>query len=263
MDVKSGPQTSVRRSVNTRIEDQNRAYYDAEAAVYDDNRYGSLKGQRLSKFHVRVIKQSLGPHLAGGAKVLEVGCGTGRLLAALSTYEPKLYGIDASRGMLEIARQRLASRRIDAELCEGNAAALPYEDGYFDAVYSILVINLIPTYEAVLREIARVLKPGGTLLFNIPNLASVYLPGGIYVNLRQRTVTSNRAGHRYSHWFLPGEWKGALARSGLKYTMVLGQPPHVTLVNDARPLSGGWLSMALAKSIYISATHRDGQLRTT
>jgi len=105
---------------------------------------------------------------AAGAEVLDVGSGTGTLAIALLRRWPhhRVTGIDPAGGMLEIARraadERLsesAARRFRAEVAA--AERLPFDDGSFDVAMSSFVLQLVDDRAAALREIGRVLRPGG------------------------------------------------------------------------------------------------------
>jgi SAM-dependent methyltransferase len=90
--------------------------------------------------------------------VLDVGCGTGVLAAALAErWSAKVWGVDATEEMLEVARGRVPSgvglKRADAE-------ALPFRDGWFERVVARLVLHLVDRPRA-LAEVARVLSGGG------------------------------------------------------------------------------------------------------
>lgn len=110
--------------------------------------------------------------LAAGAEpaLLDVGTGTGTLaIAALERWPDLLVtGVDPSTGMLELARRaaedRLAPHRHARYGTQvGWADELPFEDGAFDLAVSSFVLQLVPNRTAALREIRRVLKPGGAL----------------------------------------------------------------------------------------------------
>jgi ubiquinone/menaquinone biosynthesis C-methylase UbiE len=212
----------------------------------------------VESFHTRVLDRLLTEELPENAAVLEMGCGTGRLLHHLAPKQLQLYGIDMSSGMLSVARQRLGEEEDGAQLKEASVTDVPFDDDTFDGAYSILVVNLIPDFPKMFQEAARVLKPGGLFVFNVPNLASIYFPGGLYVNARGKTVGSNEVGHRYSHWFTPSEWKAALADAGLTVEKVLGQPPHLRLVDNASPLNAAGMGLLFSKSVYIQARRSAG-----
>ncbi len=99
-----------------------------------------------------------------GMAILDVGCGTGLHLELYRKYRCALYGIDASPAMLQIARQRLGD---GAKLHLGTASEMPYEDRSFDLVIAMLALHEMNpvTRSGVIREMKRVLKPGGRILF--------------------------------------------------------------------------------------------------
>jgi ubiquinone/menaquinone biosynthesis C-methylase UbiE len=92
-----------------------------------------------------------------GRRVLDVGCGTGRLSLALTERGAKVWGVDTSAEMLEQARAA-AGRRVG--LKRGSAEELPFKDGWFDRAVLRLVVHLVDRGRA-LPELARVLAPGG------------------------------------------------------------------------------------------------------
>jgi len=95
-----------------------------------------------------------------GRRVLDVGCGTGALAAALADRAgAKVWGVEPSAEMREVARARLP-RTVGVRA--GTAEALPFRDGWFDAVVFSLVVHLIDRPRAFV-EAARVLRPGGSV----------------------------------------------------------------------------------------------------
>jgi SAM-dependent methyltransferase len=108
---------------------------------------------------------------AGARTILDVGCGTGALLAAVVTRWPQVraIGVDVSAGMLDVARRELgalpgaAAARID--LRQGPADRLPVEDGSTDVVTSAFVYQLVPSRYRALLDARRALRAGGMLAF--------------------------------------------------------------------------------------------------
>lgn len=96
-------------------------------------------------------------------RVLEVAVGTGRSLPYYSR-DVSLVGIDLSPEMLAIARTRAAEARVDADLRQGDAEALPFEDSSFDTVVCALALCSIPRPQVALGEMARVVAPGGSVV---------------------------------------------------------------------------------------------------
>jgi phosphatidylethanolamine/phosphatidyl-N-methylethanolamine N-methyltransferase len=98
-------------------------------------------------------------------RVLEVGVGTG---LSLPDYEEHLeiVGIDLSPEMLEKARERVATQGLEhvTGLHEMDAADLRFPDAAFDTVVAMYVMTVVPEPEAVMRELARVTKPGGEVM---------------------------------------------------------------------------------------------------
>jgi ubiquinone/menaquinone biosynthesis C-methylase UbiE len=98
-----------------------------------------------------------------GKRVLEVGCGTGSLLSEMLRRGYKAYGIDASLPMLKQAQRKLAKQNQSLRVFQAHAEALPFPDQSFETVISTFPTNYI-TKPTVLKEINRVLYPGGRLL---------------------------------------------------------------------------------------------------
>jgi len=150
--------------------------------------------------HQRLItKVELLPH----ANILDLGCGTGRLLDRLATQFPEITatGLDLSPQMLRIARQNNRHRPRLIYL-EGNAENLPFAEGQFDAVFNTISFLHYPQPEQVLTEVARVLSPGGKfylvdITFNnsSPCQITPHSPTGIrFYSQKQREEMGNKAG---------------------------------------------------------------------
>ena len=97
----------------------------------------------------------------GGARVLDVGCGTGALTAVLvqRSGATKVAGIEPEPGLLEVCRSRLP----DADIRQGPAERLPWPDASFDAALAQLVLSFVTDPAQVAREMQRVVRPGGTV----------------------------------------------------------------------------------------------------
>jgi ubiquinone/menaquinone biosynthesis C-methylase UbiE len=98
--------------------------------------------------------------------VLELGCGGG---INMEFYDPalvtRLSGIDPSPKLLEMSRAAAAARGIAADIQGGVGEAIPFADARFDTVVTTFTLCSVQEQAAVLREIRRVLKPGGAALF--------------------------------------------------------------------------------------------------
>jgi len=93
----------------------------------------------------------------------DLGCGTGQISEALAPFVRRVVAVDRSRAMLKAARQRLADHP-NVELRHGELETLPIDDATLDAAALGLVLVHLPDPAAVVREAARVLRPGGRIL---------------------------------------------------------------------------------------------------
>jgi len=112
-----------------------------------------------------------------GARALDVACGTGDIAFALADRGARVIGLDVTHRMLQLARRK----RPHAALVTGDMMALPFGDAQFDIVTTGYGIRNVPVIDLAIAEIARVLRPGGTLLsldFNRPVNALVR---GVYL----------------------------------------------------------------------------------
>jgi len=103
------------------------------------------------------------------SRVLDIGCGFGGLTRAVAEYLGihEAHGVDVDAAALEEARDKdVATQHLDIR--EGK---LPYPDGSLDLAMSFGVLDYLPDFDPMLREIYRVLRPGGYALISLPNLA--------------------------------------------------------------------------------------------
>ena len=115
--------------------------------------------------------------------ILDVGTGTGRFPVALladERFEGQVWGLDISLGMLRRARARLARFGDRYILIWQDADSLPFPDEAFDAVVCLETVEFTPRPLRTLSELARVLRPGGVLLFSNRIGRSRWFPGRTY-----------------------------------------------------------------------------------
>jgi SAM-dependent methyltransferase len=107
-----------------------------------------------------VARLGLGP----SDSVLDVACGTGNVTLPAARTGARVTGLDIAPNLLETGRRYAAAESLDVRFDEGNAEALPYGDGAFDAVLSMFGAMFSPRPERVARELLRVVRPGGRII---------------------------------------------------------------------------------------------------
>ncbi len=141
-------------------------YHDWEASTYDEKWSISYDDRCISYARDRFA------HIAGEdgwpyGRALELGSGTGFFLLNLMQAGVMDDGhvTDLSPGMVEVARRNAAGLGFDVEGRVADAESIPYDDDSFDLVVGHAVLHHIPDVEQALREVLRVLRPGGRFVF--------------------------------------------------------------------------------------------------
>ena len=101
---------------------------------------------------------------AAGKRVLDIGCGNGYVLSRYARRGAAVAGIDLTETALDLSRRRFALEGLAGEFRRTDGDAIPYPDASFDIVCSMGVLHHIEDPRPMLREAARVLKPGGELI---------------------------------------------------------------------------------------------------
>ena len=141
-------------------------YYEEYFEVED--RHWWFAGRR--RIFLRLLDRHLGPAEGRPRRVLDAGCGTGTMLRHLARYgEPE--GMDADARAVELCHQRGLDR---VRLVE--SPPLPWEDGTFDLVTALDVVEHADDDRALLRELARVTRPGGLVLVSVPAFTWLWGP---------------------------------------------------------------------------------------
>jgi SAM-dependent methyltransferase len=99
-------------------------------------------------------------HVTRGVRLLDAGCGAGLAALLASLRGASVSALDASPGLLAVARARLP----EADVREGDLEALPFDDGSFDAVVAVNSVFYAADMAAALRELVRVVRPGGRVV---------------------------------------------------------------------------------------------------
>ena len=134
-------------------------------------------------------------------EVVDVGCGTGILsLIALAKGAAKMSCVDMSTLMLEKCRKKLATEGYSEDLVsfhEGDAERLPFDDDTYDVVFLNMVLGMVPNQQAAIKELTRILRPGGTIALSAHGPAH-------YMEAVEAVVKSMNMryflGHRFEFW---------------------------------------------------------------
>lgn len=152
--------------------------YASDADQYDKVRLLDKRGQIVSNHDVRLFEQML-PVEPGNMRVVEIGAGTGRFTLPALARNYHITATDVNQSMLELLSGKVAEKgwsdrcKIQTE----DIFNLSFEDNSIDYLFCLHVIPRFATLEdqdAAIREMVRVLKPGGRLLFNYNNRSSFY-----------------------------------------------------------------------------------------
>lgn len=121
-----------------------------------------LSGNTDARWRRLVARQLQSSLTARGACALDVACGTGDLsLAIAGATGAQVFGTDFCRPMLEIAARKADTRGFKIPFVEGDALSLPFADETFDAVSIAFGLRNLANVEGGLKELLRILKPGG------------------------------------------------------------------------------------------------------
>lgn len=146
------------------------AYTNSQAAQYDHLRFDSPAGRLIHQRELSLLLRFLRRH--EGADILEVGCGTGRLLMAAREMGYAVNGVDGSQHMLDQLRAKVSGNWPDLSVELASAHALPYETESFEFVYCVRLLNQTESVDyalSVVEEMCRITKAGGFVLIEFVN----------------------------------------------------------------------------------------------
>ncbi|MCW3040383.1 MAG: Methyltransferase type 11, partial [Solirubrobacterales bacterium] len=148
------------------IRDVNTRYHDGAAAGYD-SKWGIDFGEIGRKQVLQKVRKALGKDLGVFDRSLEIGAGTGYFTLNMMQAGVVRSAVcsDISAGMLQTLAGNAERLGLDVETQVADAEALPFEDASFDLVLGHAVLHHLPDLDQAFREFARVLKPGGKLMF--------------------------------------------------------------------------------------------------
>lgn len=197
--------------------------YEAFAEAYSRHNESSL----LNAWYERPAMLDLAGDV-DGHRVLDAGCGSGPLTAALHAKGASVTAFDRSPAMIKLAHQRLGE---DANLRVADLGGpLPFADAAFDDVTASLVVHYLPDWAAPLAELRRVLRPGGRLILSVPR-PSAYLvnyPDSDYFAVTQYSETFSFADGEgtLTYWHRPlHAMTDAFTAAGFRIRAI-SEPPY-------------------------------------
>lgn len=103
-------------------------------------------------------------HISPGTRLLDIACGAGQLTIPAARKGIQATGLDLADNLVQQARRRAADEGLKVEILQGDAEALPFSDGSFDVVMSLIGSMFAPRPELVMSEMVRVCRPGGKII---------------------------------------------------------------------------------------------------
>lgn len=197
-------------------------HYDSFAENYSTENESSL----FNAYYERPAMIDLAGNV-NGRRVLDAGCGSGPLSAALRAKGAIVTGFDSSPAMVKLARRRLGE---DAELHVADLGQpLPFADGAFDDVVASLVLHYLRDWAAPLAELRRVLKPGGRLILSVnhPIVYKLVDPSADYFAITKQSdeFTFNGQSAVLTYWHRPlHAMTDAFTEAGFRIS-IISEPP--------------------------------------
>jgi ubiquinone/menaquinone biosynthesis C-methylase UbiE len=150
------------------------SYYRKDRIVnkYEKKRFSSKGGRFIDISEKRIIIDLLEEDKTK-KNILEVGAGTGRFSLLLAKRGNKVTSLDQSEDMLNQIKQKGKEREIEISLVKGDAFKLPFKNNTFDACISIRVLWHFENPEEIIKEMERVTKKDGLIIFDLLNKKSI------------------------------------------------------------------------------------------
>lgn len=200
-------------------ETANPDFYDADSATYDETRWKTSAGAFTNAIQQRIFAELTSDWRE--RNVLEVGPGTARFTVPLARSQNNITLVDVSKGMLASAVEKLEQaglRSRVSDCIEASIYDLPIESAAFDHAVCLNVLSHLEDGARAVESLARVVKPGGTVVLNYPNLVSYYWPAARRINARSHAVGLEV----FSRWARPEEVDSWIADAGLELVRRVG-----------------------------------------
>jgi ubiquinone/menaquinone biosynthesis C-methylase UbiE len=186
-----------------------------------------------------------------GDKILDFGCGNGRLLELFAGKKIVYKGVDISQNLLELAKKKYPENKKDFIRISSDELSLPFSDKNFNSVYSVATFHHLPgkTYrKRVVRELYRVMKPEGWIIITVWNLWQKKYRRHLYKNWLKKlggrskmdwndcrinfTDNTGKVFARYHHAFTKKELMGLFREAGFNIIEVKTVGGNIVLVGQ-------------------------------
>jgi len=164
--------------------------------------------------------------------VLDVGCNAGTQCAVWAERGHRVHGLDINKPLLDLARERASAKEYSIDFRLGSATALPWPDQSMDVCIALELLEHVANWQECLRELKRVLRPGGVVFVTTTNalcpkqsefnlVGYSWYPGFLKRHYERLAITTRPELANYAkfpavHWFTPYGLKAEFARDGFK-----------------------------------------------
>ena len=158
--------------------------YEKEAAIYDKERSSTFEGRVVDHLQRKFVLKQIRKN--NSKKILEAGCGTGRILSFLAQKNLRCFGIDPSKNMLAQFKKKIRKNKLKITLKEGSIEKIPFKPNTFDLTYTIHVLMHMPDYKKAFKDMYRVTKKGGIVIADFPNKDSPWTKLSLFFNPKKK-----------------------------------------------------------------------------
>jgi SAM-dependent methyltransferase len=244
---------SIGMSGNAELKERVREFWQQHpcGTKFSDAEMGSrefferVEAHRYEKeWHIPAAANFAGTH---GLKVLEIGCGMGTDGAQFARAGADYTGIDLTNAAVELARKRFAASELKGDFLVSDGENLDFANDSFDLVYSHGVLHHTPDIEAAVREIHRVLKPGGRAMVMLYHRGSYNYRVGIRVLRRAGAgLLKSESGIKIVHR-LTGEPLDSLREHAASLRNANGDLSDAQLLNQSTDGAGNPLARVYSR----------------
>lgn len=203
-------------------------YYSKRAYDYDLQKIRTWKSE--FGFKTRILNKILNPLIHTKSKfVLEVGIGSGRVSFPLIKKGYSLVtGLDLSKQMLKIARQKMSAYKQKFNLLQGDAENLPFRNNIFDAIICVSTFHYFTSPERSLTELCRVLKKSGFFVYGDVTMHEQDTNG--FLDRLEKTIS-----YAHARYYKPSEIEKLLEKFGISVNTIEVIPyrkSYLALIED-------------------------------